>query len=193
MKFGKVLSVSASLLLCVASALPTGEQTTRRSSSSGSETALSALAAANATIAGGGVEIINRLNTTVYLWSVTDVLGPMQTLPAQSGVYAEPWRVNPGGGGISIKLSTAPEPLDILQFEYTQAEPTIFWDLSCINMSPDSLFTTFGYKVLSDSQDCPDAVCAPGDPACADAYLFPSDNHATHGCPIQTAFTLVLG
>ncbi|KAH8703202.1 hypothetical protein BGW36DRAFT_83896 [Talaromyces proteolyticus] len=89
----------------------------------------------------------------------------------------EPWKTNSNGGGISIKLSTTPDQADVLQYEYTLSAPTIFWDLSCIN----------------DNGACPSATCKPGDTACADAYLFPTDDHATHGCPDTVQMTLNLG
>ncbi|OJJ51418.1 hypothetical protein ASPZODRAFT_127487 [Penicilliopsis zonata CBS 506.65] len=141
----------------------------------------------------GSVDIINNLNTTIYAWSVSETSGPMITLEAGSGSYSESWRVNPDGGGISIKLSTTESQDDVLQFEYTESGDTIYWDLSCINMGTDSAFTKYGFAVVSDDSSCPNATCAAGDTACADAYLVPDDNQATHGCPINTALTLTLG
>ncbi|KAJ6115688.1 Secreted thaumatin-like protein cetA [Penicillium sp. IBT 18751x] len=146
--------------------------------------------------ASGSVLITNNLNMDVYAWSVTDVVGPMQTLTANGGTYSEAWQTNPNGGGVSIKLATDPSQSDVLQFEYTQATDTIFWDLSCINMESSSEFTTYGFSVLpseGQSSSCPSAVCAAGDSACAAAYLFPTDDQATHGCPIDTGLALNLG
>ncbi|BDD56762.1 hypothetical protein MPDQ_003776 [Monascus purpureus] len=141
----------------------------------------------------GGVQIVNNLNVPVYAWSVADTVGSMQTLAANGGSYSENWRVNSNGGGVSIKLATTPSQDDVLQFEYTEAGSTIFWDLSCINMGTNSEFTKFGFAVTANNPQCPSAVCKAGDTACADAYLQPDDNEATHGCPINTGFTLAIG
>lgn len=144
---------------------------------------------------GGSVLITNNLNVDVYAWSVTDVSGPMLVLPANGGVYTEAWKLNPNGGGVSIKLSTDPNQQDVLQFEYTQAVDTIFWDLSCINMGSDSQFTKYGFAVqpTDATSSCPSAICAAGDTACSDAYLLPYDDWATHGCPINTGLSLTIG
>ncbi|KAJ5240155.1 hypothetical protein N7468_004774 [Penicillium chermesinum] len=146
----------------------------------------------------GSVLITNNLNQDVYAWSVADTAGPMQTLSANGGTYTEAWRANPNGGGVSIKLATDPNQSDVLQFEYTESTDTIFWDLSCINMGTGSEFTKYGFSVLpsdsgSDSKSCPSAVCKAGDSACAAAYLQPTDDHATHGCPIDTGLALTIG
>lgn len=141
----------------------------------------------------GGIEIVNNLNIPVYLWSVSNSAGDMHELAPQGGNYQEDWRTNPDGGGVSLKLSTIPNQNDVLQFEYTGAEDTIFWDMSCINMGTDSQFTKFGFAVKSSSPQCPTAVCQAGDGNCAAAYLKPDDNEATHGCPIDTNFRLEIG
>ncbi|KAE8548345.1 hypothetical protein TMatcc_010846 [Talaromyces marneffei ATCC 18224] len=144
--------------------------------------------------AAGGVDIINNMNSTVYLWSVSNTAdSPMVTL-APGEQYSEEWRLNPNGGGISIKMSTAPDHTDILQYEYTLSDPTIFWDLSCIDMADNSPFTAAGFAVTNNNTDiCPSATCKPGDTACNEAYLIPTDDHATHGCPHTVRMTLNLG
>ncbi|KAL4950022.1 hypothetical protein BDW69DRAFT_187757 [Aspergillus filifer] len=146
---------------------------------------------------GGGVTIVNNMDTDVYAWSVSNSASNMQTLPANGGSYNENWQGNSNGGGISIKLSTSQEQVDVLQFEYTQSGETIFWDMSCIDMDrASSTFTEHGFDVSHNSQttnDCPAVNCHAGDTSCAEAYLQPKDDHATHGCPINTSFTLTLG
>jgi hypothetical protein len=120
----------------------------------------------------------------------------METLSAGGGSYTESWQANPNGGGVSIKLSTDTDQSDVLQFEYTESGETIYWDMSCIDMDRvDSTFTKYGFNVSPSqvSDDCPAVSCAAGDSACAAAYLQPKDDHATHGCPIDTTFTLSLG
>ncbi|KAJ5174839.1 Secreted thaumatin-like protein cetA [Penicillium canariense] len=143
----------------------------------------------------GAVQIVNNLAQPVYAWSVTDVVGPMQILPANGGIYTEAWQTNPNGGGVSIKLATDPSQADVLQFEYTQTPDTIFWDLSCINMGANSQFTQFGFAVVPTDQtgNCPSAICKAGDTACSAAYLQPTDDHATHGCPLNTGLGLTIG
>lgn len=143
----------------------------------------------------GGVDIVNNLGKTIYLWSVSNTAdAEMVTLTPGGQGYSEDWRLNPDGGGISIKISTTPDQADVLQYEYTLSDPIIYWDLSCINMGSNSTFSTAGFAVTSnDSGNCPSATCKPGDSACADAYLIPTDDHATHGCPETVRMTLNLG
>lgn len=144
----------------------------------------------------GGVTIVNNMDIPVYAWSVTDSVSKMQTLSAGGGSYSENWQSNSNGGGVSIKLSTSEDQSDVLQFEYTESGDTIFWDMSCIDMDRvDSTFTKHGFNVSPSqtSDNCPAVNCGAGDSACAEAYLQPKDDHATHGCPIDTSFTLSLG
>ncbi|KAG2419128.1 hypothetical protein HFD88_002232 [Aspergillus terreus] len=145
--------------------------------------------------ASGGVLIVNNLDIPVYAWSVADTVSPMYILPAGGGSYTEQWRTNSNGGGISIKLATDPTQADVLQFEYTEAGDTIFWDMSAINLGLDSVFTDNGFFVAPSAADstCPTVNCQAGDKACSEAYLQPYDDHATHGCPINTFLTLSLG
>jgi hypothetical protein len=139
-----------------------------------------------------GVEITNNMEQTVYLWSVSDVSSEMYTLNNGES-YSENWRTNPNGGGISIKMSFTSEQTDVLQYEYTYEDPIIWWDLSCINMDDSSEFSTMGFAVTSEDSSCESATCAPGDFACAAAYLFPDDNDATHACASSDLLRLNLG
>ncbi|KAJ5902992.1 hypothetical protein N7504_005375 [Penicillium tannophilum] len=180
MMFTKTFGLAAAFAT-LASALPSGMMVKRNDTQPASGTVL----------------ITNNLAQDIYAWSVSDDVGPMQTLSANGGTYAEAWRTNPNGGGISIKLATNPDQSDVLQFEYTESTDTIYWDLSCINMEANSEFTQYGFSVLpsdsGNSNDCPSAVCTAGDSACAAAYLQPTDDHATHGCPIDTGLALTIG
>lgn len=179
MMFTKTFGIAA-VFATLASALPSGMMVRR-----------------NDTVpASGSVLITNSLQSDIYAWSVSQDVGPMQTIKAGGGTYSEQWQTNPNGGGISIKIATDPSQSDVLQFEYTQAADTIFWDLSCINMGSDSEFTKYGFAVLPSegaSDSCPTAVCTAGDANCASAYLQPTDDHATHGCPIDTGLALTIG
>ena len=143
----------------------------------------------------GGVQIKNNLDFNVYLWSVGSTAdNEMHTLSPNGGTYSEEWQT-PESGGVSIKLATKPDQSDVLQYEYTVGGDLIYWDLSVINMGKDSEFTKFGFAVEPSKPggDCPSAVCKAGDTSCSDAYLIPTDDHATHGCPVDTAFTLEIG
>ncbi|KAL2834995.1 hypothetical protein BDW59DRAFT_155820 [Aspergillus cavernicola] len=145
---------------------------------------------------GSGVTIQNNMDSEVYAWSVTNSVSQMHTLSAGGGSYNEPFQTNSNGGGVSIKLSTNQDQTDVLQFEYTPSGETIFWDMSCIDMDRDSsTFSKNGFDVSPSqtSEDCPAINCHAGDTDCAEAYLQPKDDHATHGCPIDTSFTVSLG
>ncbi|KAI9374308.1 hypothetical protein BJX61DRAFT_320126 [Aspergillus egyptiacus] len=145
---------------------------------------------------GGGVTIVNNMDTDVYAWSVANSVSHMETLSAGGGSYTESWQSNPNGGGVSIKLSTSQDQNDVLQFEYTQAGDTIFYDMSAIDMDrAESTFTKHGFSVEPShtTVDCVSVNCHAGDASCSEAYLQPKDDHATHGCPIDTTFTLTLG
>lgn len=177
MLFGKTLGL-ATLFATLASAIPTVVRRNETAGGSGGN---------------GDVQIKNNLASTIYLWSVAGDPGKMHTLSAHGGTYQESFKAGPGGGGVSIKLATKPSQEDVLQFEYTKGGDTIYWDLSCINMGSDSEFTKYGFAVNSNNDKCPKAVCKAGDSNCADAYLQPKDDHATHGCPLQTHFDVEIG
>ena len=158
----------------------------------------SAVVRRDTTASSGEVLITNTLDKDVYAWSVADQAGPMQTISANGGTFTEKYRTNSNGGGISIKLATDQDQSDVLQFEYTQASNTIFWDLSCINMDTDSVFKKYGFSVEptdngGDDKSCPTASCKANDDSCQEAYLKPTDDHATHGCPIDTGLTVTIG
>ena len=176
MLFSKIVSVAALATLSSALPTPTNGSVVRRDE-------------------GGGVNIINNLDSPLYAWSVTDSVSDMHTLSADGGNYQEGWRTNDNGGGISIKLSTTQEQKDVLQFEYTQNGDTIYWDMSCIDMSDESVLTKNGFAVEPShvTKSCPTVNCHAGDTNCAEAYLQPKDDHATHGCPIDTTFVLKIG
>jgi hypothetical protein len=189
--FTKVLGL-ATAFAAATSALP-GVTPSQSASSGGSTTAPSSSGNSTTSGGGGGVTVLNHMNQTLYGWSVADNADvPMITLPV-GGSYSESWRLNPDDGGISIKLSTAQNQDNILQFEYTLVDPVIYWDLSCINMGTASLFTNAGFAVSSDNAKCDSATCAAGDSNCAAAYLYPTDDQATHGCDASTHMTLTLG
>jgi hypothetical protein len=126
------------------------------------------------------------------VWSTTNIAGTMITVPIGQ-TYQETWQTNSDGGGISIKIATSPDESDIMQFEYTLETPTIWWDVSLINMLLTSLFDKTGFTVTSDNANCLKVTCPAGDTQCSDAYLFPDDNQATRACGDTTNMLLTLG
>ncbi|PCG90325.1 Hypothetical protein PENO1_099720 [Penicillium occitanis (nom. inval.)] len=165
--FGLLAAFSA-----LASAAPTSINSTNTDTNTTTTTATTH-GTANTGGNGGNVNIHNNMQDAIY--------------------YTESWRTNPNGGGISIKMAMKPEQVDVLQYEYTLQGDTIFWDLSIIDMGTSSQFTKVGFAVTSNDSGCPSATCAPGDTACADAYLVWNDDHAIDGCPAGTQMTLNVG
>ncbi|KAL4920715.1 hypothetical protein BDW62DRAFT_162655 [Aspergillus aurantiobrunneus] len=167
MFFSKILSVAAAL--ATASALPTPAP---RST-------------------GGGVTIVNNLGQDIYLWSVSATSAPMEIVPAGKA-YHENWQVNPAGGGISIKMGCSEDLGNVLQYEYTKVGDLLFWDMSSINLKPESPLVSAGFAVTIDDDSCDTVTCAPGDTQCSESYQFP-DDHNTRACSTGAAYTLTLG
>ncbi|KAL3475674.1 hypothetical protein BJX99DRAFT_154278 [Aspergillus californicus] len=161
-------------------------------------TAAAALATASAlpfvpasSSAGGAISIVNNVGQDIYLWSVSSTASSMQTLAAGQS-YSEAWQTNPTGGGISIKLGCSEDGSSVLQFEYTKAGELLFWDMSSINLNPDSPLITAGFDVSIDDKSCDTVTCAPGDTYCSESYQYP-DDHNTRACATSAAYTLTLG
>lgn len=192
MTFFKTLSLIA--LSATALALPQGYRSTPTitGTSSASASASSSASASTTTSAGSGINIVNNMDQTVYLWSTSDSASDMQTLSAGGGTYTENWRTNSDGGGISIKMATSENEDSVLQFEYTKGDEILFWDLSSINLDSDSLFVSSGFAVTTDDSSCSSATCSAGDTDCADSYQ-QSDDVDTFSCSTSAAFTLNLG
>ncbi|KAJ5562881.1 hypothetical protein N7535_002673 [Penicillium sp. DV-2018c] len=140
---------------------------------------------------GSGVNIVNNLDQTVYLWVVSDNPGEMTTV-APGETFNDQWLTNANGGGISIKMSTTEVCDDVLQFEYTKAGDVLFWDLSSINLQKSSAFVKAGFGVTISDESCPTATCAPGDAFCVQSYQLPDDVN-TLACGVDNAYTLTLG
>ena len=205
MTFLKKLTLFAAIA-SMATALPTGVRPTTTTTATVTLTpaattttaatttaAISTIATAtSSTSTSTGINIINNLNQPVYLWSTSDTTSAMQTLPANGGTYTEQWHTNSDGGGISIKMATTTSENSVLQFEYTESEGTLWWDLSSINLDSDSEFVSSGFAVTTDDSNCSAASCAPGDKDCADSYQNPDDLD-TRNCASSAAFTMTLG
>ncbi|OJJ42616.1 hypothetical protein ASPZODRAFT_20385 [Penicilliopsis zonata CBS 506.65] len=196
--FKQLLTVAA--LALAASGLPTPSwspisleaTSTSTSTTSTVSTAASASSSSSSSSSSSGVSIVNNLNSTVYLWSVSSSSSAMHTLSAEGGSYSETWQINSDGGGISIKMATSSSEESVLQFEYTEEGSTLYWDLSCINLDADSAFIASGFSVSISDSSCSTASCAAGDADCADAYQ-QSDDVDTYSCSSDATYTLTLG
>ena len=143
---------------------------------------------------GGGTTIVNNTPNPLYLWSVSNIPGPMNTLAPNGGSYYEAWRLNPDGGGISIKISTTPtDAADLLQFEYTLKAPLLWWDLSGVNMDPNSPFHHFGFNGIPTDTTCLSATCGPGDVSCHDSYNSPHEDWAMRVCNSASGVLATIG
>jgi hypothetical protein len=197
MFFSKILFPAAFAL--AVSALPQfypGGSMTRHdapttSTTSVSTTSPSASPSATTSSSGGSVQIVNNLDTTVYLWSTSDTSSAMQTI-ASGETYSETYQTNSNGGGISIKMATTESQASVLQFEYTKASDTLFWDLSSIDMDSDSEFITAGFSATPSDSSCSSVTCAAGDSDCSEVYL-ESDDVATQSCSATAGITVTLG
>ncbi|KAL3492146.1 hypothetical protein BJX62DRAFT_203605 [Aspergillus germanicus] len=188
----------AAALALGASALPQGLQSTTTNSatpsSSSSSSTSSATPSSSAGAGGGGITIVNNLDTSVNLWSTSSTAGSgdKQSLTAGGGSSTESWQTTSDGSGISIKLSTSEDQSSVLQFEYTNTDDGLFWDLSSIDLDKDSAFVKGGFSATSDDGSCAAVTCDAGDADCAASYQKPDDVD-THSCSSGAAITLTLG
>ncbi|KAJ5924308.1 hypothetical protein N7466_008495 [Penicillium verhagenii] len=185
MYFTNVLITS--ILAATAAAMPRPNMVARDATSTTSSTSASSTSSGS-----GSVQIVNNLDTNVYLWSTSSTSGGMQTLNSGGGTYSEEWQTNPDGGGISIKLSTTDNEDSVLQFEYTEEGETLYWDLSSINLESDSDFITSGFSVVPSDSSCTTATCAAGDTNCAASYQHPDDTD-TNSCSTSAQYVVTLG
>lgn len=139
----------------------------------------------------GSLQIVNNMDTDVYLWTTSSDSGSMKTL-STGGDYSEDWVTNSNDGGISIKMSTSESEDSVLQFEYTQDGDTLYWDMSSIDLDSTSEFVKSGFTVLPSDSSCKTVSCAAGDADCKDAYQLPDDVN-TYSCSLSAGFTLTLG
>ncbi|KKK14376.1 hypothetical protein P175DRAFT_0531088 [Aspergillus ochraceoroseus IBT 24754] len=140
----------------------------------------------------GSVQIVNNMGQDIYLWSVSDYSSEMQTLSANGGTYSETWQTNPNGGGISIKMGADTTGASVLQFEYTEVEDLLYWDMSSINLAKDSPIVSAGFAVTISDASCSTVTCAAGDANCSESYQQPDDVN-TRACGTGAAYTLTLG
>ncbi|GFF99276.1 hypothetical protein IFM53868_10206 [Aspergillus udagawae] len=141
----------------------------------------------------GAVSIVNYLSTNLYVRSVSVEDGPLHILPANEGRYNETWRPTVNSTGVSIKIATSMDMTDVLQFEYSAIDPTIYWDVSCINLSDGSRLIAEGFTAIASDKNCQPVVCDRDDDNCPDVYHEPDDNYAIRGCPINTTIVMQIG
>ncbi|KIW54603.1 hypothetical protein PV05_06952 [Exophiala xenobiotica] len=140
----------------------------------------------------GTAVIENQCDVEVYVWSIANV--PNDTinyLEPIIGSYNETYRVNPNGGGISLKIATVPEDSFITQFEYTYHpdNPILSYDISNINGYP---FENWGLYLSPSSGYCSNITCDPGVALCPEVYNHPNDDFAVKPCDVSANLTLTL-
>lgn len=132
----------------------------------------------------GSAIVVNSCDYDVYVTNVPasisglSEIGPLTIAPGSS--YSQVYTELPSAGGWSIKLSTAADSADVLQYEYSYpGSETIFYDLSQINGDPWG-----GNWAFSSEGDCtPEQT----------AYTYPSDDLAAmQACPDTSSVTLTL-
>jgi hypothetical protein len=170
-----------------------GATATSSASISTTSTSASTSASPSATTnsSSGSVQIVNNLDSTVYLWSTSDTSSAMQTITSGE-TYSETYQTNSNGGGISIKIATTESQASVLQFEYTKDSDTLYWDLSAIDMDSDSEFITAGFSATPSDSSCTSVTCAAGDGDCSEVYQ-ESDDVATQSCSATAGITFTLG
>lgn len=187
MGFIKTFGILATIA-ATASALPQGFEKRQATNTASAPSSSSSSAGGS----GSGIQIVNNMDSTVYLWSTSNTGGSMQTLASGGGTYSEDWQTNSDGGGISIKMSTSESEDSVLQFEYTENGEKLFWDLSSINLDSNSDFISQGFQATPSDSSCKSASCSPGDSNCAETYQHPNDVD-TNSCSLDSGFTLTLG
>ncbi|KAL6240252.1 hypothetical protein RBB50_012857 [Rhinocladiella similis] len=140
----------------------------------------------------GTAFIQNQCDVDVYVWSIANV--PNDTinyLEPNVGRYNETYRVNPNGGGISLKIATVPDDSFITQFEYTYHpdNPILAYDISNINGYP---FENWGLYLSPSSGDCSNITCDADVTLCPEVYNHPYDDFAVQSCDVSANLTLTL-
>jgi hypothetical protein len=140
----------------------------------------------------GAVFIENRCEVAVNVWSVADVTNStVNCLEPIIGNFKETYRMNPNGGGISLKIGTTSTDSDITQLEYTYRKNSsnVYYDISNVNGYP---FKERGLKLSPSTPNCSSISCDPGVAICPDIYNRPTDNFATKSCSVFANLTLTL-
>ena len=154
----------------------------------------------------GHAIIINKCTFPVYFKACAND-DPMPRVLDPNDIYWENYRLNPNGGGISIKISSnqsirAAKNISIAfasstltQFEYTLAPnvpPGLFYDISNVDGGNPWPFQEHGLTLRSSRQNCSNVVCPAGRFRCEEAYTKSSDDWATHDCESEWDLRLYL-
>lgn len=136
----------------------------------------------------GCATVQNNCEVDIFVWSIANSADvTMETLSAGNSSYSENYRINPDGGGISIKVAKQASQSEITQFEYTLSGDTIFYDMSNINGYP---FKSEGLSLVPSMGKCPTVTCDAGQD-CTEAYNLPDDVD-TKGCSSETDLVLII-
>ncbi|KAE8389412.1 hypothetical protein BDV23DRAFT_184488 [Aspergillus alliaceus] len=184
-------AILSAILATSALALPQVYPRGTPTSSAATSSSASPSSSASASAGGGGVQIVNNLDSTVYVWSTSDGGSDQQTVSA-GGTYSEKWQKQTGDGGISIKMSTSEDKSSVLQFEYKVDGEKLYWDLSSIDLDKNSEFIKSGFSATPDDSSCKSASCSAGDANCAESYQHPDDVN-TNSCTTGAGISVTLG
>ncbi|KAL2036527.1 hypothetical protein N7G274_010757 [Stereocaulon virgatum] len=135
----------------------------------------------------GRAQVINACSFPVYVVVCSQnpaTCSGQSTLAANSGIWSQAYA--PGSaGGQSIKISTTPGAGDILQFEYTNQDPILWYDISEVNGNP---FGPYGFTMTSTDSTCGQGRCAPPATSCPAIFTDP-----TNGVPYRCGISAGVG
>src|ERR1700761_7386302 len=138
--------------------------------------------------------IFNYCNFDVYLWPVDfDRPGFLSTINP-GGSYYEGYHTPSNGGGVSLKLNTVQNLVNITQFEYTLnlTQGLIFYDGSNVNCNGTYCpFYEYGAYLDASDPSCPNRTCTPG-ANCTGFYMYPTDDMNTLACESNANISLYL-
>ena len=135
----------------------------------------------------GQVQVINACSFPIYLVVCSQnpsTCSGDSTLAANSGTWSQVY-VPGSEGGQSIKISTTSGAGDILQFEYTNDDPVLWYDISEVNGNP---FGQYGFTMTSTDSTCGQGHCAPPATSCPAIFTDP-----TNGIPYRCGISAGIG
>jgi len=141
----------------------------------------------------GHALVINRCSFPIFLKSCIND-DPLPQILNPKEMYRETYRVNPDGGGVSIKIASnqtvgtaanitqAFDQSTITQFEYTYKPGVGMWyDISNVDGGNPWPFKKHGLSLVSSDHSCKEVICF-RNRDCTAGYILPGDNYAVHGC-----------
>lgn len=129
----------------------------------------------------GDVIISNHCPNSVYATEVGSSQTALRTLiPNQSTVFPIEVRDD---GGFSIKITTTNLDNGVLQFEYTEQDDELWWDLSLIDKGNGTrMFVEEGINATTSCEGGKNVDCPAGDSCCHEVYQKPDDNQVIRVC-----------